>query len=241
MTQPRNILVVDDDAGMRKTLRRILTAKGFQVQLASTGEEAVALAAVSPPDGILMDIKMPGIDGVEAYRRIRTGCPSAFVIFMSAYTSLAREAEAEGAVAVLGKPLDPARLCTILAEAAVSRPILIVDDDAEFLGSLQRVLETNGLQVRTALSAEEALTVYAKEPRCIVLLDIKLDGCTGLDVLRAAHEVNPEVCGFLMSGRADMEQVMLEGSLIGSRGQFKKPLDLDRLLSSIRDHMGDCA
>lgn len=233
MTRPIQLMLVDDDAGMRKTLARILDAKGFDVRLASSGEEAVALAEAEAPDGLLMDIKMPGIDGVEAFRRIRKLCPNAFVVFMTAYSLLAGEAQEEGAVAVLGKPLDPQKLCSLLESAASTRPVLVVDDDPVFLSSLERVLCGRGFDVRVASSPERALSILQKEPRCIALLDMKLNGRTGLDVLRAARERNASACGILMTGLSEMEPLMTEGAGLGAETCFTKPLDIEGLLRAL--------
>ena len=109
-----NLLVVDDEPDLVRSLRRILKARGFHVEVADSGEEAVAWAETHKPDGILMDIRMPGINGVEAFRRIRALRPEVFVIFMTGYSEVAREAEMEGPVAVLSKPIDPAEVCSLI-------------------------------------------------------------------------------------------------------------------------------
>jgi len=102
------ILVVDDERGMRVTLADILRDRGCRVETAETGEQAVRLCATSEFDVILMDVRMRGIDGTEAFRRIRRRRSDARVIMMSAYAleHLEREALELGAIAFLRKPLD---------------------------------------------------------------------------------------------------------------------------------------
>jgi CheY-like chemotaxis protein len=102
------ILVVDDERGMRLTLADILRDRGCRVETAETGEQAVRLCAGNEFDMVLMDVRMPGIDGTEALRRIRKRRSDARVIMMTAYAleHLEREALALGAIAFLRKPLD---------------------------------------------------------------------------------------------------------------------------------------
>ncbi len=117
-TQVINLLIVDDEPDLVSSLQRILKARGFSIETACSGEEAVVCATNHTPDGILMDIKMPAMDGVEAVRQIRSVCPDAFVIFMTGYSELVKEAEAHGPVAVLSKPVDPKEVCDLLDGAS---------------------------------------------------------------------------------------------------------------------------
>jgi len=110
------ILVVDDERGMRLTLADILRDRGCRVETAETGEQAVRLCAGSEFDMILMDVRMRGIDGTEALRRIRKRRSDARVIMMTAYAleHLEREALALGAIAFLRKPLDVDALLVLI-------------------------------------------------------------------------------------------------------------------------------
>ena len=67
----RQVLIVDDEANMRKTLAEILRDEGYQVTTAASGEEAIRLCQTNRFEAVLMDVRMPGIDGVEAFRQIR--------------------------------------------------------------------------------------------------------------------------------------------------------------------------
>ncbi|MEM7354543.1 MAG: response regulator [Acidobacteriota bacterium] len=111
MTGPevgKRLLVVDDNEGMVATLEDILGAAGYCIDVAYSGHEAVERVKQRQPDGILMDIRMPGMNGVEAFREIKRLSPESFVIFMTAYaaSALVEDAKQEGAIEVIAKPLD---------------------------------------------------------------------------------------------------------------------------------------
>ncbi len=105
--RPR-VLVVDDDRTIRATFADILSGEGYEVAAARDGREAVHLAAAEPFDAILLDVFMPGMDGLAALRELRVLAPATAVVVLSAYAEAwtAKEATRLGAAAVLGKPPD---------------------------------------------------------------------------------------------------------------------------------------
>lgn len=111
-----NILVVDDDHGHRMMLQTVLESDGYQVSLAANGREAVDAATASSFDVILMDIRMRGMDGIEALKRLRPIVPDTPVVLMTAYASVKTAVEALriGAEDYLTKPLDTDELKVIL-------------------------------------------------------------------------------------------------------------------------------
>jgi CheY-like chemotaxis protein len=117
--RPR-ILVVDDDAAITATFESILVGEGYEVRTATDGIAAIGLARREPFDVVLLDLVMPGIDGLAALRQLREVAPQARVIILSAYIEPDREAEAFrlGAEAVLSKPPDLTKLLRYLGELA---------------------------------------------------------------------------------------------------------------------------
>jgi DNA-binding NarL/FixJ family response regulator len=87
MAEPVRVLIVDDQAPFRRAARAVVTAtSGFEVVgEAESGEEAVELAASLSPGLVLMDINLPGINGIEATRQIRAAHPHAVVMLLSTY------------------------------------------------------------------------------------------------------------------------------------------------------------
>ncbi len=104
----RRVLVVDDDVEMVRTLADILRLRGWTPDVAYSGEEAVAAEQDGDYELVLMDIKMPGMDGVTAFRQMRAHNPAARVVLMTAHTEpeIVRAAVSEGVVKVLSKPVD---------------------------------------------------------------------------------------------------------------------------------------
>ncbi len=231
------ILVVDDDQAMVSTLRDILLATGHDVDVPHSGTEGMDLVGEPRPDGILMDIRMPGPNGVEAFREIKRLSPQSFVIFMTAYSdsSLVEEAEAEGAVEVLPKPLDLERLLRLIAATAERTAILVVDDDRAFCESLADALEIQGCDVRRAQTLDEALEIYGREPRRATVLDMRLDrGHTGLDAIPLLRRLNPRGVIVLMTGFSELVEEMRGGLELSATACMTKPLEVDELLLTIR-------
>lgn len=107
MVTPRSILVVDDEANARTALAELLSDEGYLVQTANDGLMALAKFAACPPDLVLTDIRMPGLDGLGLLRKVHEGHPDCPVILMSAHIGASKDLGASaGAAAILAKPLN---------------------------------------------------------------------------------------------------------------------------------------
>jgi DNA-binding NtrC family response regulator len=111
----KSILVVDDDVGMADTLTDIFQAKQYEVATAHSGDAAVRMARSGGYDLVLMDIQMPGLNGVQALIAMKTEGLAKRVIMMTAYTrdELVTEAEKQSGFPVLPKPLDLERVLSL--------------------------------------------------------------------------------------------------------------------------------
>ena len=111
MTKNARILVVDDEAPMRESLKDWLMEEGYEVGLAASGKEAIAMARKKNWDVILLDLKMPGMDGVETLKRLKGKevNTEAEILMMTAYATVdtAVQAMKEGAFDYLVKPFSP--------------------------------------------------------------------------------------------------------------------------------------
>ena len=126
MTAKRRILVVDDAEGIRSYLASLLQLRGFQVDTADDGQSALALLeSGAAPDLILLDVMMPGIDGLETLRRIRTRDPEVPVVMLSVVGKAATIVEAMqlGATDYLNKPFEEEELELTLSKAFEGRDL----------------------------------------------------------------------------------------------------------------------
>lgn len=230
------LLVVDDEPGMRRTLSRIMKAKGMEVEVADCGASALQIAREFQPDVVLLDIRMPGMDGVETWQKIKPTCPDAFAVFMTAYATSERTEDAlrEGGLRVFSKPIDVDEVCGLIASAM--RPVLIVDDDPGFRESLQRSLRKLSFYVATASTPTEAEEAFRRHPRAVILLDMKLDGASGLEALRQIRTIRDDAPIILMTGFSDMQTDMQSGVDQGAQCAFTKPFDIDELSAAILRH-----
>jgi CheY-like chemotaxis protein len=117
---PFTVLVADDNDVAQRLCKRVLEKAGYKVLIAADGLQAVDVALNQNPSMILMDVAMPGIDGLEAMRRIKAERPNMPIVIASAH-SMASDRErflAAGADNVLSKPFRLADLVAIVAKLA---------------------------------------------------------------------------------------------------------------------------
>jgi DNA-binding response OmpR family regulator len=109
-------LVADDERQIRDLLSEFLTSEGYEVLLASDGEEATGLAEREYPDVILLDVKMPGIDGIEVCKRLKAEPKTQFipVIMITGYVDNEMAAIEAGADDFVNKPIDLVELAVRL-------------------------------------------------------------------------------------------------------------------------------
>jgi DNA-binding NtrC family response regulator len=200
----RQVLVVDDDMAMVSTLMDILELHGWSATGAYSAREALAHVRRQAFDVVIMDIRMPGMDGIAAFRAMKELHPGIKVILTTAYSAreLIRQAEDEGVLSVLDKPVDVDHLLGLLRSVAgASRPILLVDQDAAFLQSLAELLRVRAFAVVTASNVADAMRRLASDEPAAILLHLQIDTVATAETVLAIHEASPTVALVLYSGR----------------------------------------
>jgi DNA-binding NtrC family response regulator len=235
----RRLLVVDDDKQMVRTLVDVVRLHGWEADGAHSGEAAVDAVRERDYAVVLMDVRMTGINGLEAFKAMKAFRPGIRVILMTAYTAteILAEAEREGALRILSKPVALTGLIEILKQTtAVSRGVLVVDDDAAFLKTLRKVLEQNGYATFTAGTLDEALGMLESTSPGAVVLDLRLDGITAPETVLAIKHVSPSVALILCSGYGvalDETTSALSGRLIHAK--LHKPFSPNALLEILNE------
>jgi len=233
------LLVVDDDKQMVRTLVDVVRLHGWEADGAHSGEAAVEAVRERDYAVVLMDVRMTGINGLEAFKAMKAVRPGVRVILMTAYTAteILAEAEREGALRILSKPVALTGLIEILKQTtAVSRGVLVVDDDAAFLKTLRQVLEQNGYATLTAGTLDEALGMLESTSPGAVVLDLRLDGITAPETVLAIKHVSPSVALILCSGYSaalDETTSALSARLIHAR--LHKPFSPNVLLEILNE------
>lgn len=120
-----DILVVDDEESIAAAFRRFLTDDGHEARITSNAEEGLRLIAERPPNIAFIDVRMPGLDGVQALQAIRQHYPQVYVVVMTAYGTSQTSIEAirAGAFEYLTKPLDLDTLRSVIAKALASQQV----------------------------------------------------------------------------------------------------------------------
>ena len=129
MTKMPRILVVDDEAAMRESLKDWLSEDGYQVGMAAGGAEAIEMVRKHPWDVLLLDLKMPGMDGIETLKNIKEINPEIEVLMMTAYATVdtAVQAMKLGAFDYLVKPFDPDEV-ELLIKRIISHKELVLEN-----------------------------------------------------------------------------------------------------------------
>ena len=229
-THPK-IMVVDDDPGMRLTLEGIIEDEGYDVVGAEDGYRAIELAKQSNFALILMDIKMPGINGLEAYREIKRVSPNSVVVMITGFSveDLVKEALEEGAYAVIYKPFEMEQILDIVNHVLKTTLVLLVDDKAADRLFMRAILEETGYEVQEASNGAEAIAMAAEKHYAVILMDIKMPDMDGFTALDRIRQFDPQAKAIFISGYT------LDDSVIASlRAALPKPVDPDQLLELMR-------
>lgn len=180
----KRILIVDDEKNIRLTLDQALVTAGYEVATAIDGEHALEKIESEAPDMVLLDMKMPGMDGIEVLRRLRQSHDTLPVVMITAHGTVETAVEAMklGAVDYLRKPFTPEEIRSIVAKV-LARKGLAVDTPAEAADDLLEQAKLLLTQRKLSEGEQMLHRAVAKDP----------SNAEGLNLLGVAHELKGEL------------------------------------------------
>ena len=188
--EDKSVLIIEDDKNFATTLLRFCKDKGFKVLVAHTGEEGLALAETHQPKAIILDIKLPGIDGWAVLEALKEN-PSMRHIpvhFMSA-DSPVQTAFIKGAIGYLTKPvsLEELEAALINLESVISKEmkdILLVEDNKNQRRAICKLIGENDVVIDEVANGKDAITALHKTHYDCMILDLGLPDMSGFDLLK---------------------------------------------------------
>lgn len=224
MKEPRNIriLVVDDEQNQRELLQGFLQKKGYSVQTAESGKQALAWLKDHVCEVILTDHKMPGMDGTTLLKEIKALFPETWVVLMTAYGTVEKAVEAMklGAYDYLSKPIDLEELLILLERMESS--ILLTRENRQLREELQEKFSFEGL-ITQSPKMEEVLSLVARVAPSRSTVLIRGESGTGKGLIaRIIHFQSPRSAGPMITiNCAAIPETLLESELFGhEKGAF---------------------
>ena len=293
------VLLVDDEEAYVKTLAERMEMRDVGSRVALSGEEALDMLEHEPPDVMVLDLRMPGIDGMEVLERVKKSHPQIEVIILTGHGSEKEEKEARrlGAFEYLQKPADTSQLlktvrsawakslkatveflkesqeefdksmaAAAFAEAGApeiaretmekSSPpqheaapktvddetevapstlrVLFVDDEEDFVRTMAERMEMRDVGSDVALDGEQALQMLQEEVPDVMVLDLRMPGIDGMEVLRRVKKQYPTMEVIIMTGHgSDRDEA--EARRLGAFDYLRKPVDINDLMEIIRE------
>lgn len=229
----KRIFVVDDDRDHAESLADILEMRGYEVEIAYSGEEAVERFQVADFDLVFMDVKLPGKNGVETFFAFRNLRPDAQVMMMTGFSleALVRQAVEGGALGVMHKPFSGEDLLAAVEKAKPRGLVLVADDDVYYAESMAGLLGDAGYRVRLARTGQEALDMMQKGGIDCLLLDLQMPILSGLEVYMALKQSGHVVPTILITGNETSADAQALCPL--TQGLLVKPFDPGALLQKL--------
>jgi two-component system, OmpR family, response regulator MprA len=183
-----HILIVEDDLRTSNALRRMLAYAGYKVSIAENGEDALSIIRISPPDLLILDLMLPGIDGLEVCHHIRNAGNDVAILMLTARDAVADRVTGfeMGADDYLVKPfsLDEllARINALLRRCNpidVPREVLIFEDLE--LDTATRQAKRGNRLIDLSTTEFELLSLFMRNPRLVLTRSLLMDRIWGMD------------------------------------------------------------
>jgi CheY-like chemotaxis protein len=187
------VLVIDDDRIVRKLLKNYLSKLGYAVACAPDGKKGISLAHKLRPDAIILDVKMPGVDGWDVLSTLKSNLLLADIpVIMMSVEEHHNKGFALGATDYMVKPVRLEQLTTVLNKFHIGDHsqdlVMVVDDDPYIREVMAENLKNKGLRVFKAENGKVALEHLDKKKPSLILLDLNMPVMNGFEFLSHLRE-----------------------------------------------------
>lgn len=243
--ESKRILVVDDDPDIRELLAEYISKQGLSVTAVGDGAEMDRALSQNDHDLVILDLMMPGEDGLSIARRLKRTSDLPIIILTALSDSVDTVVGLElGADDYVGKPFNPrvllARIRAVLRrhesvdiqQSFDGSTILVVDDDEEIRNLLGEYLSNQGFKVVSALDAKEMDSQLSAHSVDLVLLDLRMPGEDGLHVATRLKQAGDLPIIIMTAIGDEVEQVV--GLELGADDYINKPFEPRELLARVK-------
>ncbi|MFH1898119.1 MAG: response regulator [Candidatus Desantisbacteria bacterium] len=184
-----------------------------------------------------MDIRLPGINGVETFIQIKEIDSNIKVVMMTGFSveDLMEQAIREGAYACIHKPFDVQKVIKLIEQIIDENKkiILIVNGDGKTREDIKNALTEKGYHICIAKDGEEAVAKLKNKHYNCILLNLSLPGTNGLSILKQAKELYPDVVVIVMSD-CELPEMVSEAKYLSAYAYIKKPIDIEELVRLLK-------
>ena len=244
------LLLVDDEVEFLNSTAKALERRGFNVSTARDGSIALQTLKKEAFDVVILDVRMPGISGDKIFLEFKRRWPDMPVIILTGHGTVqqAFETSRDGVFDYLPKPIDMDVLAETAHKAVEQKfkadvasltggddeiRLLIIDDETELLESLSTALGRRGMRVSTCSGGVQALDIMERHTFDVALLDIKMPGIDGMDLLPRIKQQYPLTEVLILTGHPTVGNAV-EGLKTGAFDYIMKPCDTEELTGRIR-------
>ena len=255
------ILVVDDEQGIRDLFTVILEDQ-YQVLTTDNGEKALKIIKEENPDIVFLDLKLPGMDGIEALGQIKETNPSIIVIMITGHGTVEKAVESMdlGAYEYIVKPLNVKEVEALIRQALRMSGLeqevislrkkmekkqsekmerkykLLVVDDEIGVRDLIKTAFGSDYEVFTAESAEAGFDIVKAENPDLIFLDIKLPGIDGIEALGRIKKMDEKVIVIMITAFGG-EKDAIKCMKMGAAAYVNKPFDVSYITMLVQNFL----